>query len=377
MTAQLQAKPRYEILDGLRGVAAMVVLLYHHCEIYGGMSGNFIAHGHLAVDFFFILSGYVIGYAYDSRWGRGLSIWGFFKRRLIRLHPILVLGIALGVALFYFGAGDVCPLIAGTPAWKLLGVAVLMCFMVPIPSAWDVRGWGEFCPVNGNSWSLYWEYFANILYALVIRRFSAKVLGVFVAASAFLTLNLALNWDVFGTLGDRAKETFTLVGGWSPNVQHATIGLSRLLFPFFAGLLLSRLGAKIKMPRGAFWWSSLALTAVLVMPNFRGVANGIYEAVSVLVLFPLIVMMGAGGVVTGRSSGVCKWLGEISYPLYLIQQPIVFTLLWGWVAAHPEATLGQTLVINIGTFFLSIFASQAALRLYDTPLRKWLTAKWK
>lgn len=81
----LPSKPRYEILDGLRGVAAAIVLLYHHFEVNGlGLTSSPINHGYLAVDFFFILSGYVVGYAYDDRWNR-MSTWTFFKRRLVRL----------------------------------------------------------------------------------------------------------------------------------------------------------------------------------------------------------------------------------------------------------------------------------------------------
>ena len=82
----LASKPRYEILDGLRGVAAMLVVAYHLFETYyHGAPNQPINHGYLAVDFFFVLSGFVIGYAYDDRWDK-MSIWAFFKRRLIRLH---------------------------------------------------------------------------------------------------------------------------------------------------------------------------------------------------------------------------------------------------------------------------------------------------
>ena len=86
----LESKPRYEILDGLRGVAAVLVVCFHFFETYFGMAPNQpINHGYLAVDFFFALSGFVIGYAYDDRWDK-MSTWGFFKRRLIRLHPMVI-----------------------------------------------------------------------------------------------------------------------------------------------------------------------------------------------------------------------------------------------------------------------------------------------
>ena len=90
----IETKPHYEILDGLRGVAAALVVAYHLFETYSGgdHTRQIINHGYLAVDFFFVLSGFVIGYAYDDRWGKGMSAWTFLRRRLVRLHPMLVLG---------------------------------------------------------------------------------------------------------------------------------------------------------------------------------------------------------------------------------------------------------------------------------------------
>lgn len=101
------SKPHYDLLDGLRGVAALLVVWYHVFEGYafaGGTSIETINHGYLAVDFFFILSGFVIGYAYDDRWGKTLTVKNFFKRRLVRLHPMVVLGAVLGQLLFSFRA---------------------------------------------------------------------------------------------------------------------------------------------------------------------------------------------------------------------------------------------------------------------------------
>lgn len=95
-TAYLQSKPHYAILDGLRGVAALLVVLFHLLETFAtSHADQLINHGYLAVDFFFILSGYVIGYADDDRWGR-MTIWDFVKRRLIRLHPMVVMGMVVG-----------------------------------------------------------------------------------------------------------------------------------------------------------------------------------------------------------------------------------------------------------------------------------------
>lgn len=375
----LPSKPRYEILDGLRGVAAAIVLLYHHFEVNGlGLTTSPINHGYLAVDFFFILSGYVVGYAYDDRWGR-MSVAAFFKRRLTRLHPMIVLSTVAGLLFFYFGTGGMFPLVGETPVGKLLVVALLGLLMIPVPVSMDVRGWAEVSPINGSGWTLYFEYFANIIYALFIRRFPRWLLALFVAASAFFTLNVALGWDVFGTLGERPGTAYTMVGGWALTAPELTIGFTRLLFPFFAGLLLSRMGWKIRV-RGGFLWCSLLLVVLLAMPRVGGEAhglwNGMYEAACILLFFPVVVLMGAGSVTTGRTAKACKFLGDISYPLYITQYPIVFTLLGGWISNTPDATSAQVLFTSIMSYLFCFAAAYASLKLYDEPVRRWLTAHW-
>ena len=102
--------------------------------------------------------------------------------------------------------------------------------------------------MNGPAWSLLYEYIANILYALVIRRFSKLLLGFFVAAAAVLTLDLTLNLNLFGLLSADRSVAWTVIGGWSVTPEQIYIGFSRLLYPFFAGLLLSRLGALDTVP---------------------------------------------------------------------------------------------------------------------------------
>src|SRR5476649_1507301 len=100
--AILKTKQHFEILDGLRGVAALAVVTFHFMEVvYSDYSQNFIGHGFLAVDFFFCLSGFVIGYAYDDRMA-ALGIWEFARSRLIRLHPLVVSGSVLGLLAYFF-----------------------------------------------------------------------------------------------------------------------------------------------------------------------------------------------------------------------------------------------------------------------------------
>ncbi len=171
------SKSHYQILDGLRGVASVLVIIFHVLETFTG--GNkfiqIINHGYLAVDFFFLLSGFVVAYAYDDRWGK-LTQWEFYKRRLVRLQPMVVMGSLVGAALFYFQAGSAFPDIAETPVWKMLLIMLIGCTLIPVPLSMDIRGWQEMHPLNGPAWSLFFEYIANILYAVLVRRFSKLLL---------------------------------------------------------------------------------------------------------------------------------------------------------------------------------------------------------
>ena len=183
----LASKPRYEILDGLRGVAAMIVVAFHLFETYSkGPVFQILNHGYLAVDFFFVLSGFVIGYAYDDRWDK-MTTWGFFKRRLVRLHPMVIMGTVLGALLFYFSDCPNYPLISNTSWQKLIMIMLFAFTMLPATTKMDIRGWGETNPLHGPAWSLQFEYIANILYATIIRHFSKKLLFIFLIFASFLT----------------------------------------------------------------------------------------------------------------------------------------------------------------------------------------------
>lgn len=373
----LASKPRYEILDGLRGVAAMLVVVYHLLETYYHSSPEQpLNHGYLAVDFFFVLSGFVIGYAYDDRWDR-MSTWNFFKRRLVRLHPMVIFGSLFGAALFYFGASEAFPLIEKTNWWTLLLVLFWVMTIIPIPNSMDIRGWGETNPLNGPAWSLQWEYIANILYALVFRRLSKIALGVCVAVFAFFTVVLCLNIDLFGFLKLRDYASYTVIGGWSLAPDQLQIGLTRLLYPFFCGLLISRLSCTISVKNG-FWWCALGVVLLLGMP-WMGLGgerwgNGVYEAACILVGFPLIVMVGAGSSVKGKSGAINKFLGDISYPLYITHYPLIYMQI-AWAERHADLPLSTHVAVAVGVFVLSIFIAWAALRLYDLPVRQWLRGK--
>ena len=144
-SAFTDTKPHYELLDGLRGVAALLVVFYHIFEGFsfagGGTLITTINHGYLAVDFFFILSGFVIGYAYDDRWGKTLTMKDFFKRRLIRLHPMIVMGAVIGVIAFFVQGGVKWDGTHVATSMVMLTLLLSLFFIPAYPGAgYDIRG---------------------------------------------------------------------------------------------------------------------------------------------------------------------------------------------------------------------------------------------
>lgn len=375
----LASKPRYEILDGLRGVAAVLVVMFHLLETYSaGPAHQLINHGYLAVDFFFLLSGFVIGYAYDDRWDK-MTVWGFFKRRLVRLHPMVVMGTVVGFCFYFFGQCEGFPLIGNVPGWKVILAFVMGCLMIPCGLKMDIRGWAETNSLNGPNWSLTWEYVANILYALVLRRLPKFALAALAAAAAFCTLDVCLNWNIFGLLTSaRDPQIYTVIGGWCLTAEQIYIALTRLLYPFLCGLLISRIGRFITV-KGAFWWCSLILALTFSIPcvgSEANVLNGVYNAVCILLVLPLVVMMGAGSAIKGeKSARICTFLGDISYPLYITHYPLCYMQMsWAW--SHPEAPASAHVMVSVGCFVFALMMAYACLKVYDLPVRKWLTDKW-
>ena len=367
-------KPHYELLDGLRGVAALLVVFYHIFEglSAGGTPITTINHGYLAVDFFFILSGFVIGYAYDDRLGKTMTTGNFFKRRLIRLHPMIIMGVILGAIAF---------LIQGSVQWDgkhvaisavMLSTLCAMFFIPALPGArYEVRGNGEMFPLNGPSWSLFFEYIGNILYAVFIHRLSTKALTVLVV---LLGTGLA-GFTLFDVSG------YDMIGvGWTLDGVNFLGGSLRMLFPFSLGMLLSRKFKPFQM-KGAFWICSIVLLILFCVPYIKVDTapislNGLFEAACIILIFPILVWLGASGKTTDkRSTQICKFLGDISYPLYAVHYPIMY-LFYAWLIDNELYTFAEIWPMAIMVYAGSIALAYLCLKLYDEPVRKWLGKKF-
>jgi len=372
-TVFADTKPHYHLLDGLRGVAALMVIWYHVFEGYafaGGTTIDTFNHGYLAVDFFFILSGFVIGYAYDDRWGKNFTMKDFIKRRLIRLHPMVIMGAVVGAITFY---------IQGSVQWDgtHIGISMVMlsllCTIFFIPAmpgvGYEVRGNGEMFPLNG-CWSLFFEYIGNILYALFIRRLSNKALTIVVVLLGVALASFAIfNVSGYGNIGV----------GWTLDGVNFIGGLLRMLFPFSMGMLLSRNFKPMKL-RGAFWICTLVMIALFAVPYLEGTesicTNGIYEAFCIIIAFPILLWIGASGTTTDKkSTQICKFLGDISYPIYVIHYPFMY-LFYAWLIKNQLFTLGETWQVALCVYAWNILFAYLCLKLYDEPVRKYLAKRF-
>lgn len=355
-------KPHYNILDGLRGVAAITVVCFHLFEAYATSHlDQQLNHGYLAVDFFFILSGFVVGYAYDDRW-KTMKIKDFLKRRFIRLQPMVVIGAIIGAIMFYFQGCSVWDVSKVSIGMLLLATLLNIC-LIPATPGFEIRGVGEMYPLNGPSWSLFFEYIGNILYALFIRKLSIRNLAIFVLLAG---LGLAA-FSIFGPYGD-------ICVGFSLTDDNMVGGSLRILFSFPAGLLLSRIFKPVHI-KGAFWICSLSVVVLLVIPRIGDGEslwmNGLYDTVCFAFLFPLLVYLGASGKTTDKhTTRVCKFLGDISYPLYMVHYPFIY-LYYAWVK-NESLTFVQSLPGALALVIGNILLAYLCLKLYDEPVRKYL-----
>ena len=382
----LESKPRYEILDGLRGVASLLVIIFHLGETYCVPGEQqWLNHGYLAVDFFFVLSGFVIGYAYDDRWNK-MSLGGFFKRRLTRLHPMVVVSNVIGACFFFFGASYFTSSLE-IPIWKFGLCFIMGMFIIPCGRGLDIRGWNEMSSFNGPIWTLTFEYIGNILYALVFRHLPTVILCILCAGTAVFTLDFTLGWDLFNMLPNGPQ--YHVKGGWCLDPAQIYLGFTRLLYPFLCGLIISRIlpkrrtadnpsGSPIHL-KGGFIWTSLILITILSVPCISGTdgfSNGLNQAIMILAAFPVSVLMGAGSTIQNPAvAKVCKFLGDISYPIYITHYPLIYMHM-GFVAEHPDAPTWIHVASGVGVFFFAIILAWGVFKAFDEPARQWLTDHW-
>lgn len=376
---------RYEILDGLRGVAALMVVVFHMSEAFSyDPVFKHLNHGYLCVDFFYVLSGFVIGFAYEGRMKSGLmSRWDFLKARFIRLQPMVLFGILLGAGLFFFQECNYYAGIGNASVWYVIQNMVMSFFMIPVTPEFNVRANTEMFVLNIPQWSMVFEYIANILFCLFVFKLGKKGLMVLVGLFALMIVDSALTLNLFGMLQPHDYPC-SLNAGWSLTAEQFYIGIARVGFSFFTGLLLFRLiykeGAALKKTRTPiFAICSFIIIAIVCVDQIGGyehpLYDGIFNLICVFILCPFTVWFGSQRIeLSQRTKNVCDFLGRLSYPLYLAHYPLVY-LFFTWMDTHHDASFSILAFTSTATFLLCVALGYAALKLWDEPIRKWLAKK--
>lgn len=325
----------YSALDAMRGAAAVTIAIFH----MRSDTSIPIPSAFLAVDFFFLLSGFVIAHAYDRRLSEGLGFLAFMKLRLVRLYPLIFLGGAIAAAKaaseLFLGDGQGDPL----SAYQIAAGFVLGTLLLPMPFS------GQRMFLNSPAWSLMSEMIANAIYAALFPFMTTRVLGAIIFAGL---VGLAFTAGTHGTLH---------AGVVWPELIEA---ISRVMFSFFLGVLIYRFKALVTFKRQINPTVALVgLVAALCMPH----ESAVYHLLFVVALGPVLLILGANSKPVPFSS----FMGDMSFTLYAIHRP----LLGGAIMVADRIGV-PALAAGTAAIAAIIAATPLIGRLYDKPARAWL-----
>ena len=336
---------RFVFLDGLRGLAALCVALFHAALLF--RLGYLPRHAVLAVDFFFCLSGFVIAFAYDRKFSTGMTVGDFLIYRLIRLYPIIFASVLLGGALLI---GE--NVWSGVPIIQSALLTLASLFLIPLGLKYGMQAY----PPNDPLWSLFFEMVANAVYGVFGRRISPALAWTGLLGVAALWVHAV-----------RVAHGVAEIG--FANLKLFSFGYIRVAFPFLAGVLLFRLGEHRQISARVYGSAVVCGLLWMLLNHFPVSGEVLYDLVCVLFVIPALVYIGAMVGVSGKISRLCTWGGAMSYPFYLIHGPMMSLVNSIATKAHlnyPYISAGVALVA-------AGMASHLALNFYDIPLRAWLS----
>lgn len=349
VSTDVVAKDRFVVLDGLRGVAALAVITDHVSSDFfmGALPGRY-----LAVDFFFVLSGFVLAHVYAERLRSKMSLFAFMRVRVIRLYPLYVVGLAMAAVL---AAIHVVNGWRDASATQLFGAIAFGLFMLPSPPAFSLWHNSPYS-LNGPSWSLFFELFVNVIFAAVARWLTPTLCLVFMAIAGAM---LAPTAFYFGQLdGGFAWDNFIA-------------GFPRVVFGFFTGVWIYQMRARRRWPTVPAWVAFVLLIAVFAVPA-EGIWRAAYDLGAVLLLFPAIVAISADARADGVLFRLSASLGLVSYGVYILHVPI-----WDWLKLMSDMA-GLSLPGYVNVLIVAALAVTAAAvltKLYDEPARRLLSRK--
>jgi peptidoglycan/LPS O-acetylase OafA/YrhL len=325
-------RERFVALDAIRGVAALAVVCLHFSF------GAWPQHGYLAVDVFFVLSGFVMAHAYEEQLRSGMNVGRFALVRAVRLYPLVLLGVlmavVIGLGLMLLGLGE--PAFNG---WQVLFAMLLL----PYVSAGSL----DMFLVLSPTWSLFNELVVNVLYAAVARFLSNRTLcGVLVVSGLILFPATVIHGSVL----------------FGPFRGTLLMGLVRTIYSFSFGVLLYRFRSHNRLPG----WLILPLGSIVIALFTPGDIRA-YDAVVVTFVIPAIIATAAHTRLDRLPSRIGALAGELSYPVYILHWPLRTVAM----ASGLQAMLPLPAFLPLSLVGVCI-ASYAALKLYDEPMRRHL-----
>lgn len=333
------ADGRYATLDGLRGIAALLVAVYHLQQRLGLTAIN----GHLSVDLFFALSGFVLARVYSERFAQGLTAKQFTLSRFARFYPLYALGFLLGIAVLVTrGSSELSSMGFGDMAAAIL----LGGMLLPTPFSETLF------PLNPAAWSLFFELAVNLLFAAWLWRLRDR--------SLLLVIGIAL-----AALAVTTREPYYMNMGWGWNEFAG--GCARTLFSFAVGMLIWR-GVGARPRRESPFGLILPLLALLPIVLMVGDPK-IWMLMAVVAFFPLLVALGTMVEPPAWARKALCALGALSFPLYAIHWPLA-ALMEPWLEGM---AFSRALALFLASAMILAYAAQ---RLIDEPaqliLRRWL-----
>ena len=350
---------RFHFLDALRGVVSILVVFLH---APGYVLFRPVQNAQLAVDFFFCLSGFVIAFSYEKRLQTALSLKDFMVARAIRLYPIYLLGITFGIVSFF--AFDFHLNLTHTIIVRLFALVFLQMLMLPPLRLWFSA---SLFPLDFPAWSMFFEVLANFAYAWILRRRTAGVGQIFTIVVVSLTV--LGYWVLHGGTIDVGQMRFA----------SSLLAIFRVAFSFLAGVLVFRLFRKQQTPH----WPALqsAAIAFVLAAALIFLLVGPYPAmraqrstlVAIALVFPCFIYLGAHCRLSAFWHTSCTFLGDLSYPLYLLHVPIMGLLSLSRISRAMHEHPATQAAFVIGILCISIVVSVIATKYYDMPVRRFLT----
>lgn len=347
---QAGEKRTYHTLDGMRGVAAIAVVVLH-AKLFGA---PLAPSAYLAPDLFFVLSGFVLSFAYEHRLASDLSAFNFTIIRLIRLYPLYFLGTAIGFCAAAAGA----TLGVSSEAWNARSLAIALGFglmFLPMPPN-ALNGSVAMFPLNGPAWSLFYEALINIVYAALFRHITLRRL---------LFMQLLTGATLFVLVWSRG----TLAGGWNTTPGQMLIALLRISFSFSIGISIFRIRHNLRFRMHPLIILSIVALLLCAEPP-AGWWVRVLDLASVFLIFPLLVMLGANSEPEPKFLPLYRTLGITSYAVYALHRPMlgiaeILDQLFGLGLAGSRLLEALTIALIVALAYLidSVF---------DKPVRKWL-----